>query len=118
MTTTAAASSMTTLRTTGRSRLAIAWNTSRPRPGSENTCSMTTVPASRLANCRPITVTTGTIALRSTWPQSTPRRPDPGAVLGAPAGKAAGREPEQLHREREDQQDREPEVRDGDADLA
>ena len=48
MTTTVAASSMTTLRTTSRSRLAIAWKTSRPSPGSENTFSITTVPVSRL----------------------------------------------------------------------
>src|SRR5947207_2299722 len=66
MTITVAASSITMLRTTIRSRLAIASNTSPPMPGSEKTRSMTTVPAIRLANCRPITVSTGTKALRKT----------------------------------------------------
>ncbi|MOA18592.1 hypothetical protein D3C78_1389200 [compost metagenome] len=53
--------------------MAIDWKISRPRPGRKNTFSTTMVPASRLANCRPITVTTGIMALRSTWPQSTAR---------------------------------------------
>ena len=57
---------ITTFCTTMRSRLAMAWNTRRPTPGSVNTFSITTVPVSRLANCRPITVSTGTSALRST----------------------------------------------------
>ena len=55
------------------SRLAIAWNTSRPTPGRLNTFSTTTVPVSRLANCSPMIVSTGTKALRSTWRHSTSR---------------------------------------------
>ena len=40
-----------------------------PRPGSETSFSITTVPVTRLANFTgPITVSTGTMALRSTWP--------------------------------------------------
>ena len=35
------------------------------------------VPASRLANCKPITVTTGISALRSTWRHSAARRDKP-----------------------------------------
>ena len=44
-------------------------------------------------------------------------RPQATAILGAPAGKAPCREPLQLHREQQDEQDGEPEVGQGDADL-
>ena len=41
---TVAAISITSACTSGRSRLPMAWKISRPRPGSENTFSITTVP--------------------------------------------------------------------------
>ena len=44
--------------------------------------------------------------------------PQAAAVVFAPAGEAAGADPLQLHREQQDQQDREPEARDRDAQLA
>src|SRR4029453_11069367 len=71
--TTTAASSITQLRTTIRSRLAIDWKITRPTPGRKNTFSITIVPASRLGNCSPITVMTGIIALRSTCRHNTSR---------------------------------------------
>ena len=71
--TTSAASNTTTSRTTTTSRLPIAWKISRPMPGSANTFSTTMVPASRLANCSPMMVTTGIRALRSTCRQSVAR---------------------------------------------
>ena len=47
--------------------VAILSSTSRPMPGRLNTFSTITAPASRKANCRPMTVVTGISALRSTW---------------------------------------------------
>ena len=46
-------------------------------PGSTKTFSTTMVPVMRLANCRPATVRTGIMALRSTWRQSAWRRVRP-----------------------------------------
>ena len=134
-------------------------------PAARTRSRSTTVPVSRLANCRPITVSTGTIALRSTWRHSTRARRQALGARGADEVLAQhvehrrardAREDRRLHdRERErrqhqraaapahaaavvgvqpgkppaenhcsftansqDQQDREPEVRDRDADLA
>ena len=51
----------------GKSLETIAPTASRPTPGHENIVSVTTAPPSRNAAWRPISVTTGIIALRSAW---------------------------------------------------
>ena len=55
----------------------MAWNTSRPTPGSTKTFSTTMVPVIRLANCSPATVSTGIMALRSTCRHKAWRRVRP-----------------------------------------
>ena len=50
-----------------KSRAAIDWTASWPRPGQANTVSTMTAPASRLAISSAETVMSGVAALRSTW---------------------------------------------------
>ena len=56
-----------------KSLRATACTKSLPMPFRLNTCSVTTSPPIRNANSRPITVTTGSIALRSAWRTTTSR---------------------------------------------
>ncbi len=51
----------------GASRPATASCASRPKPGMAKTLSMTTLPPSIVADCRPSMVTSGSSALRATW---------------------------------------------------
>ena len=72
-----AASSMTQSSTTSASRLAIDCTIRRPRPGSTKTFSTTIAPATRLANCSPMIVRIGVIALGRAWRQRAARRDRP-----------------------------------------
>ena len=57
--------------TIGKSSCRIAPTIRRPTPGTANTVSVSTAPPRRSPNCRPITVTIGSAALRSAWRQIT-----------------------------------------------
>src|SRR5690606_3706737 len=67
----APAMTTTTPWVSGKSRLWTAVKARLPRPGSENTCSMMTAPASSCPSSRTMTVLMVMRALRSTWREST-----------------------------------------------
>ena len=69
--------SITQSSTTSVSRLEIDCSIRRPRPGRTNTFSTTIAPAIRLANCRPMIVSTGTSAFGSASRHSAARRDTP-----------------------------------------
>ena len=50
--------------TTGKSLLSTQSTANLPMPGQANTVSVKSAPPSRLPNCRPMTVDTGSMALR------------------------------------------------------
>jgi len=56
--------------TVGRSRSVTACRSMLPSPGMTNTFSITTAPMRRLVICSPVTVSTGSAALRSPWAMS------------------------------------------------
>ena len=66
----------------GVSREATASCASRPRPGTAKTLSMTTLPPSICADCRPSMVTSGNSALRATWASTMRRRDKPPGAGG------------------------------------
>ena len=67
MTMTVAASSITMPCTSSTSRFEIAWNTSRPRPGSENTFSTTIVPVLTVMGLQFANLVTGTIVVENVF---------------------------------------------------
>src|SRR5438874_744513 len=63
--------------TTGKSRKKIASTTSLPMPGHAKIDSVITAPPSSVPICRPSTVSSGMVALRSAWCSTTRRSPRP-----------------------------------------
>src|SRR3989442_376951 len=77
MTTKIVADRIKTVCTTGKSRKKIASTTSLPIPGHAKIDSVITAPPSSVPICRPSTVSSGIVALRSAWRRTTRGSPSP-----------------------------------------